>query len=239
MAVKSIVVDINNNKCSFDISYDILNSKNDKTVVFLHGWGSNKNIMKQAFGSFCQNMKHIYIDMPGFGNSSNDTVLTTDDYSKILNIFFNQIDVKPDIIAGHSFGGKVATLLNPDLLVLLSTAGIIEEKPLSVKLKIKIAKLFNLLGLNNITKIFRSSDVENMSENMYKTFKNVVDEDFSEIFKNYNKPVKIFWGKDDTATSLNSGKTINSLIENSDFKAYDGDHYFFLQHAKDIAKCIC
>jgi surfactin synthase thioesterase subunit len=115
----------------------------------------------------------------------------------------------------------------------------IEKKSFKVKSKIKIAKFFNILGLSNITKSFRSSDVNNMSENMYKTFKNVVDEDFSEIFKNYNKKTKIFWGKEDKATSLESAHKINKLIKNSEFKVYDGDHYFFLKHSKDIAACIC
>ncbi len=239
MAVKKIVTNINNKSYNFDISYDIVNPKNVDVLVFLHGWGSNKNIMKQAFSTQCSNMKHIYVDMPGFGNSTNQYELTTKDYAKILDLFFKELKIVPKIIAGHSFGGKVATLLQPKLLVLLSTAGIIEKKSTNVKIKIKLAKFLNSLGLNNITKIFRSNDVENMSENMYVTFKNVVDEDFSEIFRNYNKPTKIFWGKNDTATSLTSGKTINKLIKNSEFKSYDGDHYFFLKHAKDIAQCIC
>jgi pimeloyl-ACP methyl ester carboxylesterase len=239
MAVKKIVTHINNRSNEFNISYDIVNPKNEETIVFLHGWGSNKNIMKQAFSSYCKNKKHIYIDMPGFGNSSNEIELHTKDYALIMKEFFNSLNINPDIIAGHSFGGKVATLLKPELLVLLSTAGIIQEKSAKVKLKIKMAKIFNMLGLSNITKSFRSDDVNNMSENMYKTFKNVVDEDFSEIFENYDKKTKIFWGKDDTATSLQSGQTINRLIKDSEFKAYDGDHYFFLKHSKDITACIC
>ena len=34
----------------FKISYQILNIDKMKTIVFLHGWGSNKEIMSQAFG---------------------------------------------------------------------------------------------------------------------------------------------------------------------------------------------
>ena len=55
--------------------------------------------------------------------------------------------------------------------MLLSSAGIIEEKSAQVKLKIKLSKMLNVFGLNKITKIFRSKDVDNMSENMYATFK--------------------------------------------------------------------
>jgi pimeloyl-ACP methyl ester carboxylesterase len=219
----------------FDISYEIVNSTAQKDIVILHGWGSNKDIMKQAFSSTLSDFRHIYIDMPGFGKSSNDYELTTNDYSKIMQEFFNVLKIDALVIAGHSFGGKVATLLNPKNLILLSTAGILEQKPFDVKLKIKIAKILNSFGLEKITKAFRSKDVDKMSESMYSTFKNVVDEDFSKEFENYKKNAMIFWGEDDKATTLSSGKEINSLIKDSSFTSYKGDHYFFIKNAQDIA----
>lgn len=234
MALKSITADDK----KFDISYEIVNPNQDRVIVFLHGWGSNKEIMKQAFSPFLKNFKHIYLDMPGFGKSTNDYVLTTQDYANIVKKFLESFNLNIIAIAGHSFGGKVATLLNPDNLILLSTAGILEEKPFDVKLKIAFAKVLNKLGLRNITKAFRSKDVNQMSENMYATFKNVVDEEFSENFKSYVKNGMIFWGEDDKATSLDSGKRINSLIKGSSFFAYKADHYFFLKFAEDISKKI-
>ena len=231
MALKSITY---NNK-QFDISYEILNPSSDKDIVFLHGWGSNKDIMNQAFSSYLCGFRHIYIDMPGFGKSSNEYVLTTKDYANIMQEFFNVLNANVIAIAGHSFGGKVATLLNPKNLILLSTAGILEEKSFDVKMKIKMSKTFNSLGLGKITKAFRSKDVDSMSENMYSTFKNVVDEDFSREFENYEKNAMIFWGEYDTATILSSGMKINSLIKNSSFNSYNGDHYFFIKYAQDIA----
>ena len=225
---------------SFSINYDIVNMDRSETIVFLHGWGSNKDIMKQAFSPYLKGFRHIYIDMPGFGKSVNNYVLTTIDYANIVKIFLNALDINPNdaVIAGHSFGGKVATTLMPKLLVLLSSAGIVEEKPLTVKVKIALAKFFNSLGLNNITRVFRSKDVENMPQNMYETFKNVVDEDFGEYFKGFYNPALVFWGKQDTATSLKSGETIASYIKNSYFKSYEGDHYFFIKNSKDICDII-
>lgn len=234
MASKSIVVD---NK-KFDISYEIVNPSAKIDFVVLHGWGSNKEIMKNSFSSFLKDFRHIYIDLPGFGKSSNDYELTTKEYVKITDEFLRLLNSTKDIIAGHSYGGKVATLLNPKNLVLLSSAGILEEKPLDVKLKIKSAKLFNSLGLGKITKAFRSNDVNQMSEEMYATFKNVVNEDFTQNFASFKNNALIFWGEKDTATSLESGKKIASLIDNSTFISYDGDHYFFAKNAKDITKRI-
>ena len=234
MASKSLNVDNRN----FDISYDIVNPSGTKDIIFLHGWGSNKEIMKNVFSPFLKDFRHIYIDLPGFGKSPNDKELTTNDYVKITDEFLKLLNSSKDIIAGHSYGGKVSTLLNPKNLVLLSTAGIIEEKELSVKLKIKSAKFFNALGLGKITKKFRSSDVNQMNEGMYATFKNVVNEDFTSNFANFKNNALIFWGEKDTATSLESGKKISSLIDNSTFISYDGDHYFFAKNAKDICERI-
>ena len=72
---------------SFDISYDIVNPSSKHDLVILHGWGSNKEIMKQAVANTMKEFRHIYIDMPGFGKSSNDFVLTTPEYAKIMKHF--------------------------------------------------------------------------------------------------------------------------------------------------------
>ena len=121
---------------------------------------------------------------------------------------------------------------------MLSSAGILEEKPFDVKVKIFFAKLFNALGLRGITKRFRSKDVNTMSENMYATFKNVVNENFSLYFSNFSNNALVFWGEKDTATSLESGKKMASLLKKSTFTSYDGDHYFFAHNAKNISERI-
>ena len=229
-----------NNNRKFSINYEIVNNDKDKVIVFLHGWGSNKEVMKKAFANQLGEFKHIYIDMPGFGKSENDHILTTIDYASVMKDFLEELGINPNdaLIAGHSFGGKVATMLMPKLLILLSSAGILETKSAKTLLTIRMAKIFNRFGLNKVNKMLRSKDVDNMPQNMYETFKNVVDEDFSEYFAGFYKQALIFWGTKDEATTLSSGITINKLIKNSEFKSYDGDHYFFMNHADDICDMI-
>jgi len=233
MAIKQVNV---NNK-SFAINYEIVNNSSKDTIVFLHGWGSNKEVMKSSFSPFLKDYKHIYVDMPGFGKSENKYILTTQDYANIIKEFLKN-ESNLIAIAGHSFGGKVATILNPKNLILLSSAGIIEEKSSQVKFKIKLAKFLNIFGLGNLTKAFRSKDVNTMSQNMYETFKNVVDEDFTNSFKAFKNNALIFWGEQDRATSLESGKKIAHLIKNSKFYSYNSDHYFFMKYANEITTKI-
>ena len=123
---------------TFRISYEVKNPDKEKSILIIHGWGANKEIMIKAFGSYLNEFKQIYIDLPGFGKSDIFYELDSIKYKKIIQVFLNSLKLKPDIIMGHSFGGKIATLLRPENLVLLSTAGIVEKKPFIVKFKIKL-----------------------------------------------------------------------------------------------------
>ncbi len=223
---------------TFKLAYELANPTQERVILVLHGWGSNKEIMKQAFGKTLPNFKHIYLDMPGFGKSTNEMILTTKDYGEIVQLFLDELGVVPIIAMGHSFGGKVSTLLNTPCLVLLSSAGVITVKPWSVRVKIATFKLLKPLGMKKIRELFIAPDAKNMSHEMYETFKNVVDEDFEASFAKSRSKALCFWGKEDTATPLYTGEKIAGLIENSEFYPLDGDHFFFLQHKDFIAKTI-
>ena len=219
----------------YEISYEVVNPKCKKVVLFLHGWGANKEIMKKAFGYYLNDFCHVYIDMPGFGKSSIFKPLITSDYAKIVANFCDELQIKPDIIAGHSFGGKVATLIAPRNLVLLSSAGIVVQKPFSVRAKIAIFKILKIFGFGKFYKLFATKDVSGMSRVMYETLKNVVDEDFTRHFADFGGRAFIFWGENDKATPVTSGESIDRLIKNSSFFPLSGDHFFFLLHAKFIS----
>jgi len=234
MALKSIQY----NHHTLDISYEILNPQSKVDLIVLHGWGSNKELMKKSFSSHMQGFRHIYIDLPGFGNSTCNLTLTTKDYARIVELLLVHINASRDIIMGHSFGGKVALLLEPKVLVLVASAGIYIPKPLKVKAKIAATKVFNIIGLKKFRSLFVAADAKKLSQPMYETFKNVVNEDFSDEFGSYNGNALLCWGENDTATPLSSAKKIDLLIENSVLKVYDGDHYFFMNHAEDVSENI-
>ena len=223
---------------TYRISYEVKNPDKEKSILIIHGWGANKEIVIKAFGSYLNEFKQIYIDLPGFGRSDIFYELDSIKYAKIIQVFLSSLKLKPDIIMGHSFGGKIATLLRPENLVLLSTAGIVEKKPFIVKFKIKLYKFLKIFGFAGLYKLFATKDVAGMSRVMYDTLKNVVDEDFREVFSKTKAKTLIFWGEGDKAVSLESGKTINRLIKNSEFFPLAGDHFFFLIHAKFISDTI-
>jgi pimeloyl-ACP methyl ester carboxylesterase len=223
---------------TFSISYEILNPTAHYDIIFLHGWGSHKNLMKHAFGAYLKQFRHIYIDMPGFGNSTCNMSLTTEDYATILETFISMIEADKMIILGHSFGGKVATLLNPDLLVLFGSAGILVPKPFKIRVKIALFKLLKFSGLTSLRRFFVAPDAQGLSQPMYETFKQVVNEDFSEKFSAYKGKALLCFGRQDTATPLWTAYKIRELIPESKVVEFDGDHYFFLEQSASVAKEI-
>lgn len=243
--------DISTNSKHFSLSYKIIDNKSDSWVLFLHGWGATKELMESAFGARFKSLNHLYVDLPGFGGSSNDFVLDTKFYARIVQNFIISLKITPKLIIAHSFGGKVAVLLalgendfldscknshtdspNPPHLVLLSSAGLLKKQSAKVRLKIKFAKIARIFHLK--AKCLISADAKGLTQNMYDTFKIVVREDFSSQFallgengKNSAKTL-IFWGRDDEAVPLYLGEKMKNLIKDSAFFALNGDHFFFL-----------
>lgn len=234
MAVKSLQY----KQHTFSISYEIINPTSHIDIIFLHGWGSHKNLMKHAFGGELSQFRHIYIDMPGFGNSTCNMTLTTEDYATILESFLSMIEADKTVILGHSFGGKVATLLHPDVLVLVASAGILVPKPFKIRAKIALFKLLKLTGLTQLRRFFVAPDAQGLSQPMYETFKNVVNEDFTDKFRAFKGDALLCFGRQDTATPLWTAYKMAEVMECARVVEFDGDHYFFLEQSSVVAKEI-
>jgi len=231
MAIKSI----QHKQHTFDISYEIVNPNAKVDIIILHGWGSNKALMSKSFSPYMDSFRHIYIDLPGFGGSTCSMALTTADVARIVELFMIHINASKDIILGHSFGGKVALLLDPKVLVLVASAGIYIPKPLKIHAKIILFKALKIFGFSKLRSLFVADDAKKLSEHMYQTFKNVLDEDFSCEFSLYNGKALICFASEDTATPLSSGEKINSLIKDSTLEVFEGDHFFFMNNSQEIA----
>ena len=225
-----------------NISYEIINQNLQNSILILHGWGANKELMKNTFCNNLQDFKQIYLDLPGFGNSSIEDVFDSYDYKNCILEFLKNKNLNVNYLLGHSFGGKICILLANEIkannLILLSSAGILKQKSLKTKAKIFIFKILKNIGFGNFYKFFASKDVKNMNKTMYKTFKKVVDEDLKDQIAKINTNTTIFWGKDDDATPLYTGEIMHSLIKNSEFFPMDGDHFFFIKQNIKICEKV-
>lgn len=210
-------------------------AKNNQNCLILHGWGANKEFMKDIFLKQVKNNfeKIIFLDLPGFGNS-NEPLKSFDSFEclEIVLEFINKINLNINCILGHSYGAKLAALYASkyklDKLILIACAGIVCKKSFKTRLKIKLSKCLKLFKINKNP--FVSKDAINLSKIMYESFKRVVDEDFTLYFSKITSKTLILWGKEDNATKLKAGKIIHSLIKNSYFYEFSGDHFFFIQN---------
>ncbi len=90
-----------------NIFYEVYGS--GKTVYFLHGLGINSQSMIKTYEPLLtnQNIRRVYIDLPGMGKSIVEQGLSSsDDILQIIEKFI-QLDSKDEVISlvGHSYGG--------------------------------------------------------------------------------------------------------------------------------------
>ena len=218
-----------------------------QTILILPGWGNNR----ETFNYLINNLKEyftIYIlDYPGFGNSSIDKDLTIFDYTDIIYRFIKIFNLENSILIGHSFGGRIISILTTTYniklkkLLLIDVAGL-KEYNLKIYLKKKIykilKKIINLLPnkiknkyLSILFNKFASNDYKLLPENLYKTFKNVISVNLKNYYKNINLETLILWGEYDNITPLSMGIKLNKLIKNSTLiKIKNTKHFPYLEN---------
>ena len=219
-----------------------------KFIVFLHGWGADKNSFLWTKNYF-EEYSLIYVDFPGFGNSKEpDTVWSVFDYCVCLKNFLNQFDIEELVLVAHSFGGRVAikfsTSFSSDYkevkLCLIDSAGIKPRRNFRYYFKIFRFKL-----LKKIANKFKSgrkwlqkqgsSDYICLSQNMKEIFKRVVNEDLSFDASQIKNRTILIWGSKDKDTKPYMARKLNKLIEGSELYIFkDAGHYSFLERKEEF-----
>ncbi len=217
-------------------------------MVFLHGWGADKNSFLWTKDYF-EDYSLIYVDFPGFGESEEpDDVWSVYDYSLSLKNILIQYEIDKLILVAHSFGGRVAIKFAKEFsseyvnlkLCLIDSAGIKPRRNLVYYYKIykfkllrKIANKFKIC--RNMLKKLGSSDYICLSLNMKEIFKKVVNEDLSADAKLINVDTILIWGSKDKDTKLYMAKKLNKLIYGSKLYIFDGaGHYSFLERKDEF-----
>ena len=99
-------ININN----VSIAYDECGTR-DTTLLFLHGWGINKDYWDDQKKYFCSHYKVVTIDLPGFGNSGkNRTDWTFEQYANDVSEFIKAKELRNVILIGHSMSGDILLL---------------------------------------------------------------------------------------------------------------------------------
>ena len=187
--------------------------------------------------------------MPGFGESPEpEQVWGVADYATLIEKFIKVEKIKSPILAGHSFGGRVAIMIashssDIDSLILIDSAGIKPQRSLSYYFKIysfKASKMMMRLFLSaeaykkrleDMRRKKGSSDYANSTDRMRAIMSKVVNEDLTSLLPDISAPTLLIWGENDTATPLADAKKMKKLIPDAGLVAFPGcGHYSFLDN---------
>lgn len=217
-------------------------------MLMLHGWGDSLH----SFDSLAHRLggfRVVRLDMPGFGNSELPRgEWNVSNYSQFVKEFCEKIDIRPDFIVGHSFGGRVSikglasNVFSAKKLILIASAGVADRPTLHNNFFMSMAKIGKL-----ILKPFPRSWYLNLRRELYKvtggdyvsagvlseTFVNVINENLSHDASSITIPTMLIWGEDDIVTPLSEGKKLQKLIPNSDLKVFSESGHFVHQQKTD------
>lgn len=185
------------------IDYEYHNNYHKDTIVFLHGWGGDKNSFSTCFSLIKNKFNYLTITMPTIKETN--MVWNMFDYRDlVLNILkiYNLYNV---YIICHSFGFRVATLLKDQIKIkkIIITGGSGMKRKNIYK---KIENENNLILLKNkinqyLFKKISSKDYLSLTNTNKQTFKNIVNFNTKNLIY-FDCPMLLFWGKNDKETPI-------------------------------------
>jgi len=225
-----------------------------KTILMLHGWGVNLHSFDKITEILKQKYRIIRLDLPGFGATDIPKNWSLENYINFVSEFMAKLNIKPNVLLGHSFGGRIiikglgSGKLNTEKIILISPAGVslFNLKKNIVKVISKIGKLLLYIPpiyfwkesiRNKFYKIIGSEYMDNTK--MKEIFGSVVSEDLKPYAENIKNETLLIWGWSDYVTPLSDGEFLNKVLQNSKLEIIKyGGHFSFIEKSEEVAEKI-
>ena len=215
----------------------------DRSVVLLHGWGQNMEMMQPIEDHLSDRYTVYNIDLPGFGaRNEPPQSWSIYDYELFLEDFCAQMAIENPILICHSFGCRMALIYaskNPvDRMVITGGAGIRDKRGLDYYARVysyKAAKkVLSVLHMDKTKEALMhnagSSDYKNTSGVMRETFVKVVNEDLSPYLPQVKCETLLVWGDKDEMTPLWMGKKMEKEMPDAGLAVFENDDHFAYWH---------
>lgn len=228
------------------VNYLDYGNKKKDTIVFLHGWGQNIEMMKMVADPFQEDFRIIIVDFPGFGKSAEPKeAMGVDGYTKVIEELLKSLKIKSPIIVGHSFGGRVsvkfASRNDVKKVILLSPAlkGH-DKKGIKTKILKSLKKVPVINKLEGWAKNHMgSSDYREASPIMKKVLVLTVNEDLSNDAKKIKAPTILIYGDNDSEVPTEDTKEYERLITDCGLILYEGcTHFAYLERLQQTINVI-
>lgn len=230
-----------------------------RTALFLHGWGAHIGLYGRIFELLAgMGWRVLAFDMPGVGGTPEPPQpLTVEDYCDIVLEFCRRAGVQPELLLGHSHGGRVSLrLLGLGLLrcpraVLIDSAGIPSKKTLGAKLRLRAYKVLSraahtrllapLLGgaYERARERRSSADYRAASPVMRQTMNNILAADMRPLMPDIRASVLLVWGENDADTPPENGREMERLIPGAGLALIRGaGHFCFADNWRQFAAVL-
>ncbi len=229
--MKMKIMDVN-------LNYQRYGNIKGKTIVLLHGWGQNIDMMKPIGDRLTKDFDIVIFDLPGFGKSSEPKeFFSCYDYVELIHKALEELNVKKPIIIGHSFGGKLgllyASMYETEKLVCLASPFCKEIQKVTMKARL-LKTLKKVPVLNKLEDFAKrhmgSTDYRNASGVMRNILVGHVNLDIKEDVKKIKCPTLLIWGTNDEAVSIERAYELEKLIKDAGLVVYEGcTHYAYLE----------
>lgn len=229
-----------------NINFIDYGNKKGESIVLLHGWGQNIEMMKMIGDAFEKSNRIIIIDLPGFGKSEEpEKVIGVDGYTSIIEELLKEIKVNNPILIGHSFGGRIsvkyASRNNVNKVILLSPAlrGH-DRKGLKTKILKSLKKVPVINNLEGWAKNHVGSrDYKAASPVMKQVLVETVNEDLSKDAIKIKAPVILIYGNCDDEVPIEDTMEYEKLIPDCGLICYDNcTHYAYLERLNQTISVI-
>lgn len=213
-------------------------------VLLLHGWGDTLATFDPLVSEL-DGARLVRLNLPGFGGS--ETPVEPWDvarYATFVRRFLDKLGIaEPDVIIGHSFGGRIAIksvaseLIKPKKIVLIASAGAAERSRARRNVFAALAKAGKFLTAFPPLSLFR----ERLRERLYaaagsadylragplrETFVKVVGENLLADAERLRAPTLLVWGENDEETPLAEARALNRAIAGSRLAIIPGAGHF-------------
>ena len=217
-------------------------------VVALHGWGRDRRDFRRVL----KDLDAVALDLPGFGATPPpDRATGAEGYARVVAAWIEQLP-DPQVLVGHSFGGRVAVVLaatRPELVAGLVLVGVpllhrLDRTTRRPSLAYRLLRLANRAGLMSDERLERekrrrgSADYRAVTGVMRDTLVRVVNESYEDVLPDVVCPVVLVWGAEDSEVPLEVAQRAGVLLEYAELEVVEGCGHDLPEEAPDRIRAV-